>query len=356
MKKIAHISLFWQHPLGIVNKIESLAKTCKENGILIDFILITVEKEALKELKYLKVFTIKDTGNIFYKRKKQVEILNQIAGDYDKIVMRYPLFDPVILLLLKNKKKYIFEHHTKEIEELKLQKDKRYLFELFFGKWLNLFGGIIGVTKEIEAYEIKRAQYKGFHYFMPNSIDINDEEIKGQVYASAKVNIVMTANFSSWHGLDLILDEIKNDLLYQDKYVFHIIGSVEAKDTDLYKKNEHIKFYGLKTKEEIIELYKKMDVGLGAFNVGIKGLNETTTLKVREYFNNGLLVFIGDRDLAFPNEFPFLLQGEKFSLKTLFNFLNLHKGTAKDKIKVDASQYIDSRIILSELYNEISKI
>jgi len=357
MNKLAHINIFWGYQAGIINKLESLAKTSIDNKIPIDFILITTRKKELETLKYLKVYFIKDEGNIFKKRKLQIDILNNIEKKYYKLIMRYPLFDPVVLFFLKNKKKYIFEHHTKEIEELKLKNDKRYLFEKYFGsKWLNLFGGIIGVTKEIENYELKRSRFERFHSFVPNSIIIDNRQLEGEIYSYDKIHIIMVANFRPWHGLEKIISEIEKNEKYRDKFVFHIVGEINNKILEeKIKKNSNIKYYGFLQKEQIQSLYKNMDVGLGVFNLAVKGMKESTSLKVREYFANGLLVYTGDIDPAFPKDFRYLIQNKEFKLDILFDFVVKHKGVKKEYIRNEVKKFIDSKIILNNLYKNIVK-
>jgi hypothetical protein len=358
MYKIAHVTMFFGNQLGVINKLDSLAKSCIDNNINIDYIWITKDNKDTSNIKNLNVLKIKGNQNVFMLRKKQVDILNKLSIKYNKIIIRYPLFDPIILLFLKDKKKYIFEHHTKEIEELYLKRDKRYLFEKYLGSmWLRKFGGIIGVTEEIRKYEIQRSGFEGFSTFCPNSIAIEkNKKVEGIVWDNELLNIVIVANFRPWHGLKYILNEIAIDKEYKGMYKLHIIGKINnISDENLIKQLDDVIYYGEKTKSEIEKIYQNIDIGLGVFNAKIKGLNETTSLKVREYLSNGIPVIIGDIDPAFPKDYKYVKQVKSFSIKNVFDYALEVKGTPKNIVLDSSRKYIESGIILKKLYQQISE-
>ena len=51
------------------------------------------------------------------------------------------------------------------------------------------------------------------------------------------------------------------------------------------KDSHNITYHGELKGRSLEVLYHKMHIGIGAFNTKVKGLNETSSLKAREYLN-----------------------------------------------------------------------
>ena len=69
-----------------------------------------------------------------------------------------------------------------------------------------------------------------------------------------------------------------------------------------------------------------MDFAIGGFNLHVKNMEEATSLKVREYFAYGLPTLIGSRDPAFPEDFKYLIQKDKFDIAAIVEFVKENKG------------------------------
>jgi hypothetical protein len=80
-------------------------------------------------------------------------------------------------------------------------------------------------------------------------------------------------------------------------------------------------------------------------------MKESTSLKVREYFLNGLPTLIGSKDPAFPDHFKYLIQKDEFDIPLIINYLEENKGVLKITIRNSADQYINSKYALKKLYN-----
>ncbi len=354
--RIAYIIIVHQYQSGIVNKLIRYAKVSQKKTIPIDFIWLTNRKikDKVKSIKEVRV-EYPDTENPFLTRKWQAVRINQLQKKYKKIIIRYPMYDPMLGLFLRSKKNIITEHHTKEIVEYKLQNNKRYLLEKWFGsRWLSKFGGIIGVTDEICKYELTRSKSKAPYIFIPNSIptdDINIADDSLKIYQADKLNITMVANFSPWHGLDKIIQGVKKYNQLADKYILHLVGNVPEEFMAELKTLPQIKLHGVKNSQELSKIYKYTDIGLSSFNLGIKKMQESTSLKVREYYANGIPVVFGDKDTAFPATFKYKYFTKEFDIPKILNFAETIKGTSKQKIFDVAKPYISSEIMLKKMYD-----
>jgi glycosyltransferase involved in cell wall biosynthesis len=355
-KRIAYVALIMSFQSGVANKMKRLAASALEESIPIDYYWFTTSyQQEDKQLEPLKVESIA-ASNPFKVRKWQAEKVNELLKKYHRVVIRYPLYDPVLHLFLKDKKRIITEHHTKELDELKLTGDKRYFLEKTLGKlWMKRFGGIVGVTHEIIDYEISRSGSNSPTCFIPNSIpQIN--EAKENPLKSEKIKMIMVANFRPWHGLDVIIEGIKQQPDLVDKYEFHLVGDIPEDQKKELESFKQVKLYGHMKYEQIEQLYSHMSIGIGSFKMQKNNMQQATILKVREYFANGLKVVMGYHDPAFPQDFPFILQSDSFNIPQILDFALKTQAFSKNQIIKDSEPYISSKFVLKKLYDFCIKL
>lgn len=350
-KRIAYVALIMSFQSGVANKMMRLAQSALEEDIPIDYYWFTTSyKQEDKNLAPLKVESI-EAGNPFKVRKWQAQKVNELLKDYYKVVIRYPLYDPVLHLFLKNKNRIITEHHTKELDELKVTGDKRFWMEKSFGnKWIKSFGGLIAVTNEIVDYEVSRSSFKGPTCFIPNSIP-QIKEVQTIKDTSPKLNMIMVANFRPWHGLNIILEGLKKYRELSHKFNLHLVGDIPEDQKSELTAFENVVIHGHLNYTEIESLYEEMQIGIGGFNLESKNMKEATALKVREYFVNGLQVVMGYQDPAFPKSFPYIMQLDEFNLPKILEFISRTKHTPKSEIIKDSESYISSKFVLKKLYD-----
>ena len=355
--RIAYVALIMSFQSGVANKMRRLAQSAKDEKIPIDYFWFTTNYQMEdKNLAPLQVENTNDT-NPFKVRKWQAEKINELLQKYHRIVIRYPLYDPVLHLFLKDKKRIITEHHTKELDELKLVGDKRYLMEKFMGSlWLKRFGGIIAVTDEIVKYEVNRTKFSGPTHFVPNSIPHISKPKEITQAKPEKIQIIMVANFRPWHGLDDIIEGLEKYKNQASDFELHLVGLVPDEQKAKLNAFENVKLYGHLNYDEIESLYEKMDIGLAGYNLQSKNMDEATSLKVREYFANGLSVVLGYHDPAFPAEFPFKLQTEDFAIPEILEFAKKNRKSKKADIIEQAEPYISSKFVLKKLYDFCIKL
>ena len=139
-----------------------------------------------------------------------VRMLNQLSKNYDRLIIRYPLWDPFLQVMLRRKQKFITEHHTKG-SELKLIEIYYYTESIFGARFLRRCYGVVAVTKEILDYEARRVKQPGFQYFLPNSISPTiDNVLSNTLGLNDVINVVMAANFRVWHGLTRLLSRLNS--------------------------------------------------------------------------------------------------------------------------------------------------
>lgn len=355
MYRIAYVALIMSYQSGVANKMQRLAQSAQSEGIPIDYYWFTTNYK--KEEKNLAPLNVENTNatNPFLVRKWQADRVNELLKTYHKVVIRYPLFDPVLMIFLKNRKRLITEHHTKETDELQITGDKRYLMEKTLGNyWLKSFGGIIAVTPEILDYELERSSFKGAHAFIPNSIPQMANSLSPN-QPEGPLKMVMVANFRPWHGLDQIIEGLEKSTDQSQHFELHLVGDIPENQQSKLAKFSNVHIYGHLPYEQIEKLYRKMHLGIAGYNLGSKNMKEATALKVREYFANGLAVVIGYKDPAFPVGFPFLLETNEFNIPDILQFYNETIKTPKNIIAQSAEPWVSSKYVLRKLYDFCTK-
>lgn len=294
--------------------------------------------------------------NVLSFKMKCVARLNELTDDYDLIIMRYPLWDPFLMMFLKHKNKIVSEHHTFDWQELKFQNDIRTYFEKFLGsRLIGQFAGVTGVTQEIADYEKQRAGGKIFSVFTPNTIDTSIfEPPQGKIIAGNTIKLIMVASkFMRWHGLSELIQTIKNDIRFE----LAVVGNVEdQEEIQLIEQVSNVTAYGQLNKEEIEQHYKVSDVALCSMIKDPRGLRQLSTLKVREYLGNGLPVVAVSSDPAFPDNFIYHQQlSSNFDKEELYNVCMQFKDADKHDIHRQAIPFIDSHIVWSKKLEEIKQ-
>jgi glycosyltransferase involved in cell wall biosynthesis len=350
-KRIAYVALIMSFQSGVANKMKRLAQSAFEEDIPIDYYWFTTNYQI--ENKNLAPLTVESTeaGNPLKVRKWQAKKINELLKKYHRIVIRYPLYDPVLHLFLKHKKRLITEHHTKELEELKLTGDKRYWMEKTLGnRWIKNFGGLIAVSNEIIDYEISRSGFNGSTAFIPNSIP-HLYTVDDSVDNSNQLNLIMVANFRPWHGLETIIKGLKKYNNLSDQFKIHLVGEIPEHQKTILQNFKNVVLHGHLNYDQIENLYKHMHIGIGGYNLISNNMKEATALKVREYFANGLKVIMGYCDPAFPKDFPLILQSENFDIPEIIKFDALTKKHTKAQIVKQSEPFISSKFVLKKLYD-----
>lgn len=346
------------------------------SGILNQMYDEKLASKSLEDSVEVKVFTCNKIDNkyedllVFSKKRfkgkinkwfsLRVEYYNWLISQenlFDCFILRHTPYDPLQAYFIRRASKPVFlVHHTKELDELKLIKNKGYilyLLEIFFGKMsIKKAKGIIGVTNEIVKYEIDRVKdHNKLSILYPNGIRYSSEIFLNKF--EDKINLIFIASyFFDWHGLDLLLDSIEEN---KDKeFVLHLVGDLSDAQLSRIKLDNRIKAYGKLNRDEIKKLVFKSSLGLGSFALYRKNLNEACTLKVREYLYYGLPVYSGHIDI-FPKDFKYYKYGA-CDINKILDFANEIKGEKAEKVSIASKPYIDKVKLLNNLVDTIKGI
>ena len=274
----------------------------------------------------------------------------------DYFILRYYVHDPFQLWFVKKCKKPVyFVHHTLELPELALPGGltswmRSRLDQILGRRCIANAAGIVGVTQEIVEYEAARADVRDKpRYIYPNGIvfrqlDLIDER------SQDVPELLFVANFSPWHGLDLLLKSIKNS---EKKFILHLVGNLPENLIPLIQ-DARIKVHGSLRHDQIVYLSQRCWVGLASFALFRKQMKQACPLKVREYLLLGLPAY-GDYQDVFPSDAIYFRFGTE-KIEEILDFAYAVRSLSKDDVANLARPFIDKSALLQGLYNYLQDI
>ncbi len=273
----------------------------------------------------------------------------------DIYILRYYVHDPFQLWFIKKCKKPVyFIHHTLEIPELAMPKGIsaiiRSNLEKFFGKLtLPKTAGVIGVTDEIIQHEIYRANLKDkTTHIYPNGITYNSNQLT-DCRSDDTPEFLFVSNFAPWHGLDILLNSIKQN---PAEFILHLVGEIPKELLELTS-DSRIVVHGNLKHEQIFELSKKCWVGFSTFALSRKNMKQACPLKTREYLMLGLSVY-GDSADTFPPDTPYFKNGNA-DISEIINFAKTTRNLKKSDVSNQAREFIDKEKLLKLLNKYITE-
>ncbi len=341
MKKIIYIYLGVDslgNSSGVQKKISSKIKSINELGVFCQGISFSNKiTSPLIINEYLTVIPYEKNSrkyfNSFYQQKllyKAIsEYLNSEINSFTHILFRYPLASRPLLRLTKQfNKKFIFEHNTKEIEEVALQAklfrtslkfsikpgyfiyllERGYLTiwqEKYLGRKVFKYAKSgIAVTSEIAEYEKKRQpNYKV--NVVTNGIEVLNCGLRKQIiFNGSELKLFMLlGSGNSWHGIDRLIKSLQ---VYKGscRITIDLIGSIQNTDTLLIQNSsvrDLIRVVPSVLSSDLDNVLNEYHIGIGTLAAFRKGLKEATPLKTREYMARGFATIIGYEDTDFEN-------------------------------------------------------
>ncbi|MGC8691196.1 MAG: hypothetical protein ACP5SP_07140 [Caldisericum sp.] len=260
----------------------------------------------------------------WYKAEKAIE-----QWSPDLIYMRYEaLYPPLLHLFLKFP--VIVEVNTNDVRENCLGKNlARCLYNLVFRNLTFLFSsGIIFVTNEIQNYFFNTI-FKKPRIVIGNSIDLPEYELFPPSVAD-DYNFVFIGSNAPWHGVDKIIQLAR----LKTEWKFHLIGVDSCNfpsNVITYKKIPIISYK---------EVFKRADIAFGPLALHRIGMNESSSLKVREYLAFGLPVIIAGKDVDFLEGADFLLELPNTpenivrNIEKIENFAKYWKGKRVERTQI----------------------
>ena len=292
---------------------------------------------------------------------------NILQNEYKFIFIRYVLSNYFFIEFLRKVKenkphiKIILEFPTLPYD--KEIKDRRILnVDTYFREFLKEFIDFSIVYNNVsEVFGIKSM-------VMGNGIEIYDGKFdKKYNEIEKKIQLIGVGNISYWHGYDRVIWGIKN---YIDSGIngidveFLIVGEGNElknliKLTDDLKLNRYVKFVGDKVGEELEDLYRISDIGVGAIAWFRKGLIDGAALKNREYCRFGLPFIYSGIDMDFNSSFKYALKiedsEERVDINKAIEFIKDIKNDPSyiDKMRKYAEKHLDWNVKIKRILNEI---
>ena len=314
--------------------------------------------------------------------------LDKHIHKYTHIIFRYPLASySLFKLVKKHKNKIVFEHNTKEIEEIELQsKNFRnslsfsikpgyfvYLLERgYFQTWQEKYYAKkifqyahsgIAVTYEIANYEMSRC--KTYHVsVITNGIEIEPCHLRIlHPFNGNELNMFMLLGAgASWHGIDRIIKSLE---CYKGEknITLDLIGHLSELDLKLISEStvkNQITVITSVNAIDLNDLLNQYHIGIGTLSVYKKSLNEATPLKTREYVARGFPIVLGytDTDIVNHSEFEMYCyqvpnNDSVINMDSLFQFVeSVYVDTHHpEKIRGLAFKYMDTKVKMNALLN-----
>jgi glycosyltransferase involved in cell wall biosynthesis len=361
--KVLHSAALLNPPPGIVNQMLSEQRAANELGLDWD-VRIYTHKSALRdcpiavESRFLHAMHGRSFTKItqWWRLRRDYHLwLESQLNTYDIILIRYYVHDPFQRAFVRKASNKIFlVHHTLEAPELRsagLKGKLRASLENFLAPGtIQAARGLICVTHEVLGYEKNRAKAHGLPGFVyPNGIHFRNLKFGSGSRSSVPSFLFVASDFSSWHGLDLLLEASS---LSKESFRVHLIGNLSPKDLANAQKDSRFVIHGKKSQEEIANIAAECWISLSSFALFRQNMHEACTLKVREALMMGLPVYAGYREM-FPEDFPFYRQGP-CNVSRIIKFAKEISKFDRNVVAETSRIHIDKKYLLSNAHRWLS--
>jgi hypothetical protein len=209
----------------------------------------------------------------------------------------------------------------------------------------------ISVTPEISKYNsLRKVNPNQLHLIYPNGILQSNNKVK-DLRSQIPEIIFIASYFSPWHGLDLILDQMKKNSI---NFKLHLVGNLSSQDLANAKMDDRIVVHGNLTQNRIAELYSTMWMSLSSLALYRNEMNQACPLKNRESLSLGIPVY-GSHEEVFPQSFKFYKQGPVELQEIIKQAIAFRKFKREEVIK-SSEPLISKSTILQNLYNQLCEI
>lgn len=155
---------------------------------------------------------------------------------------------------------------------------------------------------------------------LQNGVELTHHPVRKIRNKDEKIVLIAVAAMHPWHGYERVIEGMKNYYEQGGKreIVLKLIG--EGLEIPEYKRltrkyglDEHVEFHGRLDGKALDEQYNLSDIAIGVLGGYKVGLEETASIKLREYCARGIPFVHGDIDLGFTDEEDFTLKVENNS-------------------------------------------
>lgn len=340
---------------GVVQKIHSQTKVWKKHGHRVRVFSLSSRgttpllDDGVVVGKKIPRWGLRKFFGYFEKTKQ----LKKQLYDYmpDVIYMRYVIYFPGMLSILKNTAPFIFEINSNDLNEFEQRFRKYQIYNaLTRGILLGNADGFVSVSHELKD-DISFSKYKRQTIVIGNGIDAQavNKKASNSVELASPLQAVFIGsdNNQFWHGLDKIVYLARN----LSDVVFHIIGPTleDMMNVDSgikYMTNIHV--YGYLDEKKAQLIVAKCDVGISTLSLYRKGMEEASPLKSRQYLAQGIPVIVGYKDTdLFDIDQPFILnignyeENIKDNFDAIKEFILNSRAFKVDEIQSFAKNHLD---------------
>lgn len=362
--RVLHAAVFTEPPSGIIGQMEMEQKAAQALNLEWSAVIFCPKNTPNKSLvlrfdaslvaNQMSVSAARFVTRVRLRRNFYKWLLTQ-QNSYDLFLLRYNVYDPYQLTFLRRcKTPVVFVHHTLEVPELAMQgggygEQARAKLESLLGPYaIRKAYGIVGVTQEIVDYQISRAGITGLRTFVyPNGIFGEQRKLLDSRNSDSP-EFLFVAKFAPWHGLDILLQNIKRS---QDQFLVHLVGAVPEELLE-HTRDQRVIVHGELNHEQILLLSQQCWVGLSAFALHRKRMTQACPLKSREYLTMGLPVY-GDYKDVFPSDFKYYHQGNG-NMPDLLKYASAARHFEKIDVAQHSIPWIDKKTLLIGLYEHLS--
>ena len=287
---------------GILRKVASQVSTWARLGVDVGLFVSTAPEsvEAWRTLPQTKKVLTPPTGWLALLRERESLMRSAEAWHPDVLYTRHGLTYPGLVSAAR-RRTCIVEVNGDDLAEARLNSASRYhVTRATRGAVLRRAAGLVFVTNELAAKPTFAT------YGRPNAIIGNGIDLQSIEHTSAPDNDEPRLVFvghprSPWHGLDQL------ELLADERPTWHIdvIGPDPA---ELQSTHANMTIHGSLEAPGYRRILETADIAVGSLAMFRAGIEEASTLKVREYLAAGLPTVIGYQDTDFMDGAEFLLR------------------------------------------------
>lgn len=279
-------------------------------------------------------------------------IAQRLSGTHDLLLLRHMPFDPFALIFAPLIPNRVSVHHSREWLELPLIRPGLVgrlagILEILTGLVaVRCARGVLGVTNEIARFQANSRSPGKSAGLYANGIDLDEVEEVSDLRDASSVKIVFLSNtFSEWHGLDRLVDAVRDAPAIPIPLTIDLIGnlsdSLKKQVMQLGPRASLFRIHGFLETDAYQKLLAEADVGLGSLAMDRQNLNEGSTLKVREMLGMGLPVYSGHADTALSPEFPFYYNPGVVDIDAIICFARAMKSHSRSEVRAAARPFIE---------------
>lgn len=317
--KILYLAIFsdFETQIGVYKKILGQVKGLQANGMIVKCFILYNHKsewpidktESVEIIKYdySRLTRFKDLKSLWLKITTITDLYNP-----DYIYFRYPGSSYQLLkYVTRFKFKVIFEHNTRELEEIRKTKSLfiiRKIHEIFFQK--KIYRSVfccVGASRDFVNHQWEKTGYQIFSTTISNGFDVQSVKKKKSIsFNGSQLNILLTANLNLWHGIDRILNGLNHYYGKTDIFLY-ILGDKnkisELLDKYNFNNNPHIKIInnGYKVRDDLDILFDNCHLAIGSLGLHRLNIEYGVPIKHREYISRGIPFIYSGKDEDLPS-------------------------------------------------------